>query len=84
MPSNKKGYMKKYYHRRPEKFNSPKEKKKRALRNKARRMMQKKYGKKRLRGKDVNHKRALRHGGTSSMMNLELMNPGMNRADNGH
>lgn len=76
--------MKAYYHRKKSKFNNPKEKKKRASRNRARRLMEKKVGKAKLRGKDVDHKRALRHGGSNSNKNLRVQSRKVNRANNGH
>lgn len=75
--------MKKYYHANKEKFNNPKEKKKRAKRNKARREMVKKHGKSKLKGKDVDHKKPLRKGGSNSKSNLRIRSRSSNRADNG-
>ena len=52
MPTNKPGYMAIYYRANKEKFNNPKEKKKRATRNRARRKFVKAHGKAAARGKD--------------------------------
>ena len=83
MPSNKKGYMGSYYRKNKSKFNNPKEKKKRAARNRARYAVVKAKGKAAVRGKDVNHKKPLRSGGSNSMKNLNILPPGVNRAGNG-
>ena len=82
-PSNPKFYMGSYYRKNKQKFNNPKEKAKRRLRNKARYALTKKYGKAKMRGKDVNHKKPLRSGGSNKRSNLELMPFSKNRADNG-
>lgn len=55
------------------------QKKKRAARNKARRMMEKEGKVHKGDGKDVNHKRPLRSGGTSSRGNLEVQSRSKNR-----
>ena len=83
MPTNPKGYMKKYYNENKEKFNNPKEKKKRAARNKARRMMEKEGRVKKGDGKDVNHRKPLRSGGKSTRGNLQVQSRSKNRANNG-
>jgi len=83
MPTNPKGYMRNYYHENKEKFNNTKEKKKRAARNKARRIMEKAGRVKKHDGKDVDHKRPLRSGGTSSKKNLRVMSRSKNRSKNG-
>jgi len=57
MPTNPPGYMKAYYHKNKQKFNNPNERRKRRLRNKARRMMIRKLGKAALKDKDVDHKK---------------------------
>lgn len=75
--------MAEYYRKNKDKFNNPKEKAKRAKRNAARRAMTKKVGKSALRGKDVNHKRPLRKGGSNRMSNLSVMSRKKNRANNG-
>jgi hypothetical protein len=46
----------------------------------ARREMEKKHGKSALAGKDVDHKRALRHGGSNASSNLRLRDPSENRS----
>lgn len=56
--------------------------KKRAERVKARRLMEKKYGKQALKGKDVDHKKALKDGGSTTLSNLRLMSPAKNRGRN--
>lgn len=83
MPSNKKGYMGAYYHENKDKFNNPLEKKKRAARNQARRMMTAKVGKAALKGKDVNHKNPLRNGGSNILSNLNIQSRKVNRGNNG-
>lgn len=60
----------------------------RVARNKARAMilekLTEKHGKRKaktlMRGKDVDHKRSIKGGGTSTMRNLRLMNRSKNRA----
>lgn len=47
---------------------------------KARREMEKRHGKAAIAGKDVDHKKALRHGGTTSPGNIRLRDPSENRA----
>ena len=51
---------------------SPDQIHKRSLRNQARRLMEKKYGKAALAGKDVDHIRMLDHHGTNDPANLRL------------
>jgi len=83
MPTNKKGYMKKYYNENPEKFNSTKEKKKRAARNKARRIMEKAGKVHKGDNMDVNHRKPLRSGGKTTKSNLQVQSRSKNRANNG-
>jgi len=83
MASNPKGYMGAYYRKNKSKFNNPKEKKKRAARNRARYKMKKKHGASALRGKDVDHKKPLRSGGGNGMGNLRIQSRSKNRANNG-
>ena len=83
MPTNKKGYMSKYYQENKEKFNNPKERKKRAARNKARRMMEKEGRVHKGDGKDVSHRKPLRSGGANTRSNLMVLPRSKNRADNG-
>ena len=78
-PSNPKGYMKRYYHANSEKFNNPKEKAKRAKRNKARRMMTKKLGKSAIAGKDIDHIKPLKAGGANTLPNLRPLRASINR-----
>jgi len=59
---------------------SPKRKKQRALRNKARREMTKKLGAAALKGKDVDHKKPLSTGGSGALGNLRLLDPHTNRS----
>lgn len=75
MPRNPRDYAKE------RKYDSqPHVKKKRALRNKARRKLMKE-GKVRVGdGKDVNHKKALSHGGSNSRKNLEATPASKNRS----
>lgn len=58
---------------------SEKRKDERAARMRARRAMVKKHGKEALKGKDVDHKKALRHGGSNDMSNLRVRDPDSNR-----
>ena len=83
MPSNPPGYMKKYYNENKEKFNNPKERKKRAARNKARRMMEKEGRVHKGDGKDVGHRKPLRSGGKTTKGNLRVESRSKNRANNG-
>lgn len=70
---------------------SPKRKKQRAERNRARRAMLRqltdKHGaavaKRMMEGKDVDHKKPLAQGGTSKMSNLRLRSQKANRSDKG-
>lgn len=82
MPTNKPGYMGEYYRKNKDKFNNPKEKKKRATRNRARTAMRNKLGAAAIRGKDVDHKKPLRSGGSNGTKNLRLQSPAKNRANN--
>jgi hypothetical protein len=61
----------------------PSQIKKRAARVKARRKMEKKGLVRKGDGKDVDHKRPLRNGGTSSDSNIRVRSKSANRADNG-
>lgn len=83
MPTNPPGYMKKYYSKNKSKFNNATEKKKRAKRNAARAKMVKKHGKAALAGKDVDHKKPLRSGGSNKLSNLRISSRSKNRAKNG-
>lgn len=78
-PSNPPGYMASYYRKNKSKFNNSTEKKKRAARNRARRKMEKKVGKAALRGKDVDHKKPLKKGGSNNLSNLRVQSPKKNR-----
>lgn len=78
MPTNRRGYMKMYYRRNRKKWNCPREIGKRVERNKARRMMRKKFGS--LGRKDVDHIKPLRRGGRTIMSNLRLVTRRINRA----
>jgi hypothetical protein len=62
----------------------PKQRKERAKRTKAREQMIKKGKVKKGDGKDIDHKKALRHGGSNGINNLRVRNKSENRADNGH
>ena len=55
-----------------------------ATRHRARRKMAKKVGKAALRGKDVDHKKKLKNGGSNSTSNLRVRSKSANRSDNGH
>lgn len=71
MPRN---YRKEYdrYQGRPDQI------KKRAMRNKARKLMEKKHGKAKLKGKDVDHKRGVSAGNSPS--NLRVISASDNRS----
>ena len=58
---------------------TPEQIKKRALRNAARAEMEKKHGAAALKGKDVDHKRMLRDGGTNAASNLRIQSVKKNR-----
>jgi len=57
----------------------PAEIKKRAMRNAARAEVTKSYGKEAVAGKDVHHKKALRHGGGNGKGNLAISGVHQNR-----
>lgn len=61
---------------------SPEQVKKREERNKARYQEEKKLGAKALKGKDVDHKDPLRHGGSNRPSNWRLRTVKSNRGDN--
>ena len=52
---------------------------KRSERNKARREMEKEVGKAALKGKDVDHKKMLKDGGSNARSNLRVTTPHKNR-----
>jgi hypothetical protein len=62
----------------------PKQKKERAARTRARELMIKKGKAKRGDGKDIDHKKPLRSGGSNGEGNLRKRDKSSNRADNGH
>lgn len=62
----------------------PKQKKERASRTAARELMIKKGVVKKGSKKDIDHKNALRNGGSNSVKNLRVRDRSENRADNGH
>lgn len=65
-------------------YNSkPEQKKNRAARNAARRTMAKTGAVRKGDGKDVDHKRKLKDGGTNGRGNLRVKSKSSNRADNG-
>jgi hypothetical protein len=57
----------------------PEQIKKRAQRNAARAEMVKKHGKAALAGKDVDHKKRIKHGGSNSASNLRVKSRSSNR-----
>ena len=63
---------------------TPAVKKKRALRNKARRMLEREGVVHKGDGKDVDHKKPLRSGGSNKSSNLRIRSRSANRSDNGH
>lgn len=66
------------------KYNSsPEQKKNRAARNKARRAAEKAGKVKKGDGKDVDHKKPLRSGGSKSVKNTRVRSRKANRSDNG-
>ena len=65
-------------------FNSkPEQKKKRAMRNKARRQAIREGRVKKGDGKDIDHKRPLRNGGSNAKSNQRVRSRRANRSDNG-
>jgi hypothetical protein len=62
---------------------SPEVKKKRAMRNKARRQAIREGEVSKGDGKDIDHKKPLRSGGGNSKGNLRVRSRGANRSDNG-
>jgi hypothetical protein len=62
----------------------PEQKKNRAKRNKARREANRSMGKAALKGKDIDHKKKLKDGGSNSKGNLRVRSTSSNRSDNGH
>ena len=72
------------YKREYEKYHSsPEQKKKRAMRNKARRRAEKAGKVRKGDGKDVDHRKPLRSGGSNSSSNTRVRSKSANRADNG-
>ena len=76
MPSSK-NYVRDYKSEYEAHHSSPKAKKERAARNKASRA-------KGVSGKDVDHKVALRDGGSKDLSNTRVRSVSANRSDNGH
>jgi hypothetical protein len=76
----KRDYKKEYknYH------GKPKQRKERAARTAARELMIKKGRAKKGDGKDIDHKKPLRNGGSKSINNLRVRDKSANRSDNGH
>jgi hypothetical protein len=76
----KRDYKKEYrnYH------GKPKQRKERAARTAARELMKKKGRVKKGDGKDIDHKRPLRSGGSKGINNLRVRSKSENRSDNGH
>jgi hypothetical protein len=62
----------------------PKQRKERAARTKARELMKKKGIVRKGDGKDIDHKKPLRSGGSNGINNLRVRSKSDNRADNGH
>jgi hypothetical protein len=62
----------------------PKQRKERAARTAARELMIKKGRVKRGDGKDIDHKKPLRNGGSKGINNLRVRDKSSNRSDNGH
>jgi len=76
MPSSK-NYVRDYKAEYEAHHSSPKAKKERAARNKA-------CADKGVKGKDVDHKKPLRSGGSTDSSNTRVRSVSANRADNGH
>ncbi len=53
--------------------------KNRSERNSARRIMANKVGKKAIEGKDIDHKKMVKDGGTNALSNLRIQSPHKNR-----
>ena len=68
-----------YKHEYESYHSKPEQKRQRALRNKARRMLEREGKVKKGDGKDVAHKKSLRSGGTSSRSNLSVQSKKKNR-----
>ena len=62
----------------------PKQRRERAARTAARELMKKKGRAKKGDGKDIDHKKPLRSGGSKGINNLRVREKSANRADNGH
>lgn len=54
-----------------------------ATRHRARRKVEDKLGKEAIKGKDIDHKKPLRSGGSNSDSNLRVRSKSANRSDNG-
>ena len=80
MSTNPPGYMNDYYHENKEKFNNKKERVKRAKRNKARRVMEKAGKVHKGDGKEVDHKKSLKSGGSNKRSNLRVLTRKQNRS----
>lgn len=78
MPKGPRNYREEYdnYHGKPEQIAN------RAKRVQARRDMEAKHGKAAIAGKDVHHKKALRHGGGNGSSNLAISSVKKNRGWN--
>jgi hypothetical protein len=76
MPSSP-GYKRDYKQEYKDHHSSPKAKKERASRNKA-------CAEKGCKGKDVDHKKPLRSGGSTASSNTRVRSVSANRSDNGH
>ena len=74
MGTNPPGYMQQYYLKNKSKFNDPVKSKARA---RARRLMEKKVGKSKMKGKEVDHIKPLANGGSTKMSNLRLVSAKM-------
>lgn len=79
MATRKRDYKKEYaqYHSKPE------QKQNRAMRNTARRRAESAGKVSKGDGKDIDHKKPLRNGGSNSASNLRVRSQSANRADNG-
>ena len=76
MPNRTKAQLKKHY---AEYQGTPEQIRKRSERNKARRLMEKEGLVRKGDGKDVDHKKPIRAGGTNARTNLRVMSKSRNR-----
>lgn len=61
---------------------TPEAVRKASARKQARRIMERKYGKAKLKGKDIDHIKPLAKGGTNTLSNLRIVSSSKNRSRN--